>query len=112
MEIKDIYRCLCEHRSICSSDAASLALLFRRAGITSTHITIAEKGCEPTGIHEVVKMEFDGQQFICDPTLVRTSLENQDIPNINTSVFAFTPDKFFDIVYPTKELKYEHEPIL
>lgn len=109
-EVIDIYRCLCENRSVCTSDAAALSLMYRCAGIDSRHLTIAEKGDIPQGVHEVVKMRFGDEIFICDPTLVRTCLEQGNIPDISPSVFAFTPNKFFEILYPSKEIKVEHVP--
>lgn len=111
MEIKDIHRCLCKHRSICTSDAAALSLLLRTAGIPSAHLTIADK-VDDEGVHEVVKVYLDNQQYICDPTLTRTCLENGVIPNVNPSVFAFPKEVFFEIIYPSKEIKYEHAPLI
>lgn len=110
-EIIDIHRCLCQHRSVCTSDAAALSLLFRSAGIPSVHLTIADIGDIPQGIHEVVSMKFDNNTFICDPTLTRTCLECGQIPDIHPSIFAFTPDHFFSNIYPQKEIKYVHQPI-
>lgn len=112
LEVIDIYRCLCENRSVCASDAAALSLMYRCAGIDSQHLTIAEKGDIPQGVHEVVKMRFGDEIFICDPTLVRTCLEQGNIPDISPSVFAFTPNKFFEILYPSKEIKFEHVPFV
>lgn len=112
LEVIDIYRCLCENRSVCTSDAAALSLMYRCAGIDSQHLTIAEKGDIPQGVHEVVKMRFGDEIFICDPTLVRTCLEQGNIPDISPSVFAFTPNKFFEILYPSKEIKFEHVPFV
>lgn len=106
---KDIYRCLCEHRCVCSSDAAALSLLFEQAGIPSRHLTIAEIGEEPIGAHEVVSFDIAGKTMLCSPTEVRTALEKGIIPDVHPSVFAFTPNDFFSKLYPTKEVKFEHK---
>lgn len=111
MEIKDIYHCLCEGRSVCTSDATSLNLLFRLSGIKSRHITIADKGETPSSIHEVVEFVLNGDLYICDPTLVRTALETGQIPDINKNVFAFNPYKFFTFLYPNYEVKYRHSDV-
>lgn len=107
MEISDIYNCLCLGRSICTSDASTLAFLLRRCNISAKHITIAnKKDCK--GVHEVVKINLNNNYFISDPTLVRSALENGQIPNINASVTMFTPNLFFSKIYPQKEEKLEH----
>lgn len=107
----DAHRCLCKHRSVCTSDATALSLLFEQAGISSQHLTIAEIGSTPKGVHEVVSFNIGEKKFICDPTLVRTALENHNIPEVHPSVFAFTPNDFFDTLYPTKEIKFEHDSL-
>lgn len=108
-EVNDIYKCLCEGRSVCSSDAATLSLLFRRAGIDSIHLTIAENGI--SSVHEVVEMKFGKKIFICDPTLTRTLLETDPSIKLNPSIFAFSPQDFFSRIYPNYEVVYEHDPI-
>lgn len=111
MEIMDIHNCLCQNRSVCSSDAASLSLMFNIAGIASHHITIAERGDAPQSFHEVVTMILGDNQYICDPTLVRQAIADGNIPKVSPSFFAFTPNEFFEQLYPSKEIKCEHEPL-
>ena len=111
MEINDIYRCICEHRSVCTSDASALSLLYRMCGIDSKHITIGEFGDKPEGVHEVVLMTLDGKPLIGDPTLVRTAIRDGNISGLNTKVFTFSAEDFFKTLYPTREIKYVHNPI-
>lgn len=111
-EIDEIYNCLCENRSVCTSDASSLALLLRSVGIKSTHLTIAEKGENPKKVHEVVIFKnSDGEAMICDPTTIRTCIEEGQIPGINENVFAFPFDFFFENIYEGFEVKYVHDEI-
>ena len=110
-EIQDIHKCLCQKRSVCTSDAAALSLMYRMIGIDSKHITIADKNDDNKHVHEVVLMNLNNHQYICDPTLTRMALKSHDIPAINESVFAFTPNDFFSYLYPASEVKFEHEPI-
>lgn len=111
MEISDIYRCLCENRSVCTSDAASLSLLYRMIGIDSKHITIGDKGSTPKGIHEVVLCKFNDKDLICDPTLTRNAIKEGNIQDTNPKIFLFSPNDFFSVIYPEKEIKFQHDPI-
>ncbi|MDR3150374.1 MAG: hypothetical protein LBU14_01830 [Candidatus Peribacteria bacterium] len=109
LETNDIYKCLIENRSVCSGDAASLSLLLNEIGIQSTHITIADKK-DNNGVHEVVSLKIGGEDYICDPTLIRSALKDRNIPKISPRVFLFSPKDFFQIIYKQKEIKYIHTP--
>lgn len=113
MEVRDIHKCLCEGRSVCTSDAATLAFLYKTIGIESYHVTIADKNSdEPEHVHEVVKFNLGGEDAFCDPTLTRTLIEKGIIANVDEALFAIDNDKFFGILYPDLEIKYEHTDAL
>ena len=113
MEINDIYRTLVENRGVCSSYSSALSLMFRKAGIESTHITIADKGDIPSGVHEVVTMNLENGKRICDPTLVQSALNDGTIPDVKEKIFAFEEKIFFDNLYGgEKETKFVHDSTL
>lgn len=109
LEFHEIYRCLCEKRSVCTGDSATLALLLRKAGIPSTHIGLADKKTSNdsserrTGAHEVVKFQIDDKDFFCDPTLFRMISQQNNI-EIDKLPFALSLNQLLGQIYPRKEI--------
>lgn len=108
METKDIYRCLCQHRSVCTSDSAALALMLRRCGILSAHATIADK--EMKSVHEITLFKLENELYVGDVTQIRTILPNID--NVVTSKMTQIPlIDYFTFISPDREIKCIHDPI-
>ena len=105
MQVRDLHRCLCENRGVCSSDAITLSYLFSCIGINSSHLTIADKALEH--IHQIVKFELNGKEYFCDATLVRSAFEKGAIPNIDKQIFALSRDVMFGKLHPNSEIRAE-----
>lgn len=103
LELNDAYRCLIEGRTNSQSDTNVLSLLFRMVNIDSRSITIAEKGFFPSDIRDVVKLNIKNESFICDPTLIRDSINNGVIPELSKRIFMFKEEDFFKKFYPNHE---------
>ena len=100
LEILDIYRCLCEHRSVCSSDAGALSLLLRRAGLQSEHILIEKNNGT---FHDVATVQIEGKILYCDPTLTREGLAKGQITDSKT-LFGLEKKDFMTLYPKSKKV--------
>ncbi len=107
IEFNEIYRCLCEHRSVCTGDSASLSLLMRMVGIESVYVGLRHK--TNNSAHAVVKFKIDNNEYFCDPTLFRLLSIEHNV-KINNSLFAFPSDSFFSTFHPKEEIEYIAQP--
>lgn len=112
MLVNDVYTCLLEKRSVCTGDASTLSYLFRKLGVDSQHITIAPAIATPSHVHEVVLFNHNNTQYICDPTLTRTCLQNTKATTADYKKFIFKPNEFFGLVYPKYEIKASYNDTL
>lgn len=119
LQFKEIYKCLCEHRSICTGDSYALALLLRTIGISAVHVGIKNKPQyqfdEKTGQrlrgHMVVKFTLGEQEYFCDPTTFRDVVAQTKTP-LNQNLFAFPKQVFFGALFPKKEISYDKFKVL
>lgn len=109
LELRDIYRCLCQHRSVGTSDSASLALLLRECGIRSNHLTIGNE--EAKRFYEVAVFRLDGKDYIGDVTKVRNILPYTKGGEVSLQMAIMPIEDYFNCVNSGDKILCVHEPL-
>ncbi len=98
--IKDIYRCLCENKTICTGYACSMVYLLKKIGVEASHETISPENKDKNRYHEVVVFENQGKTYISDPTLIRVLIDKEEIKKPTINNFCYEKDVYFDKIRP------------
>ena len=96
--IRDMYRCLCENRAVCTSEADAIAYMYQKLGIpvTTMRIRNEQKGL----LHELVVCELNNRLCYCDSTLVRGMIEKGIVNYVAPYVFKFDQKTYFQDFRP------------
>ena len=98
--IKDIYRCLCKNKTICTGYACSMVYLLEKIGIKASHETISPPSKDKNKYHEVVVFENQGKTYISDPTLIRILIDKAEIKKPTINNFCYEKDYYFNKIRP------------
>ena len=96
--IRDIYRCLCENRAVCTSEADAIAYMYQKLGIPV--ITMIIKNDQKNLLHEIVVCELNNRLCYCDSTLVREMIEKGIVNYVAPYVFKFDQKTYFQDFRP------------
>ncbi len=90
----EIYEALCgDKRAICSGYAETLAYLYKKIGLDSS-IALMELD---DGYHAAVKTHIGDAIYYDDPTLIRSAIDEGDIPKVKPNHHMLLPETFYDL---------------
>lgn len=111
MEINEIYNCLINHKSVCTSDSFAMSFILRALGFKAYHATT--ENLTDGGYHEVVLIIFDNESYICDPTIFREAFETGWLKDISKDYFIFKEKDYCQYICSgEREVVYVHPPII
>ena len=106
--VRDIYRCLCEKRTLCTSEANALAYMYDKLGIPV--MTMRLKNQTKGYIHEVICFVLDDRMYYGDSTMVRTMINRGDIAFVEPYVFNIDQDTYFKVFRPDYKILSTRKP--
>ncbi len=99
--LKEIYRCICEQKTVCTGYTSAMVYLLNKIGIPASQESIAPPSDDKRLYHAIVVFMANGEEKICDPTLAKMLLTSGNIKKVTLNQFTYSRDVYFGKIRPS-----------
>ncbi len=99
--LKEIYRCICEQKTVCTGYTSAMVYLLNKIGIPASQESIAPPSDDKRLYHAIVVFMSNGEEKICDPTLAKMLLTSGNIKKVTLNQFTYSRDVYFGKIRPS-----------
>ena len=109
--LKEIYRCICEQKTVCTGYTSAMVYLLNKIGIPASQESIAPPSDDKRLYHAIVVFMSNGEEKICDPTLAKMLLTSGNIKKVTLNQFTYSRDVYFGKIRPSWKTNAKFENI-